>query len=89
MKYVSLRCVGADCKSAPTRGPWIEIGKGVLDRLDDLSAPTRGPWIEIRYVGYYNDRIASAPTRGPWIEIIGAIAICSSIGVGPHTGAVD
>ena len=36
-----------DARSAPTRGPWIEIHwKDGRFRLT-MSAPTRGPWIEI------------------------------------------
>ena len=34
-------------RSAPTRGPWIEMPIWSLTSVWASSAPTRGPWIEI------------------------------------------
>ena len=47
MKYSSVQQVDFCLKSAPTRGPWIEIRMTQWQHCGTASAPTRGPWIEI------------------------------------------
>ena len=48
-------------RSAPTRGPWIEITLFLLPAAQIASAPTRGPWIEI----CCKERMLFNPEVGP------------------------
>ena len=70
MKFLHRPNPGRHRRSAPTRGPWIEILMGRLYQAGVESAPTRGPWIEMKLLPVLALAMArSAPTRGPWIEI--------------------
>ena len=70
LKYVAGIVLSSLVASAPTRGPWIEIGADGVSYVASASAPTRGPWIEIVPLNLVANLDGSAPTRGPWIEIL-------------------
>ena len=70
-----MKCVGRKRQligiaSAPTRGPWIEIGNHHRRRRRYRRRPPhggRGLKLEVWQSVFHEQ--TSAPTRGPWIEM--------------------
>ena len=65
MKFPEPPEKGEPGKSAPTRGPWIEIPAAETCRKGTPgSAPTRGPWIEMENEPEYAERGWVGPHTG-------------------------
>ena len=47
MKLTGCGSSGPKTRSAPTRGPWIEILYIMGSTMSAIVGPTRGPWIEM------------------------------------------